>query len=258
MKTRILKPGFELVFSLSLLAIIALPPVLLAQTGQTQTNQVTVQKDIEIKIANGDTLVNGKQIGQLSAADRMEALKDIRHIDTRDSAGFAGMNRRIAKMSMITRDSTGNKMTLHRYRPLRKRMFAQGGPAMPADMKNSQNFDYVSTDNDGMSTHVRFHVADASDVDLKRMEYVEGPKFEISDLNIAPRFESGKTMLTFSLPSKSPAQVKLSNSQGKLVWADKATGGTFSKSFSLVMNGIYFLQVKQGGSYCVKRIMKEE
>src|SRR5580704_7625186 len=71
MKKFFLNPGFEFIFSLSLIVILGLPPVLLAQT----------QKDVEIKIENGDTTVNGKNIKDLSATDRQNALRDIRHIN---------------------------------------------------------------------------------------------------------------------------------------------------------------------------------
>src|SRR5665213_742576 len=70
MKTHFLKPGFELIFSISLIAILGLPPMLMAQN----------QKDLDIKISNGDTTVNGKNIKDLSAADRKDALNNIRHM----------------------------------------------------------------------------------------------------------------------------------------------------------------------------------
>ncbi len=71
MKKFFLKPGFEFIFSLSLIVILGLPPILLAQN----------QKDVEIKIVNGDTTVNGKNIKELSADDRKNALRDIKHIN---------------------------------------------------------------------------------------------------------------------------------------------------------------------------------
>ena len=259
MKIQFLKPGFEFIFSVTLLVILALPPVLIAQT------QKPVQKDFEINIMNGDTTVNGKKLNQLSANDRMEALKDINHIENPDSAGAKGMRiqTRKRRMMFIMKDTMMNDSNAHNFK-FRKRpqhMVTRMNFNMPdtrMSRRNSENFDYVSTDNDGISTHVRFHVSDASDIDLKRMEHVEGPRFEIKDLNMVPEFSAGKTMLMFNLPAKTPAMVKLSDSQGKLIWSEKAVGGTFSKAFPLNLNGIYFLQVKQGNAYCVKRVMKEE
>src|ERR1700744_2062914 len=67
LKLRLIKPGFEVIFALSIMAVIGLPPLVFAQNI----------KDVEIKITNGDTLVNGKNIKDLSEADRKDALKDI-------------------------------------------------------------------------------------------------------------------------------------------------------------------------------------
>jgi len=71
MKKFFFKPGFEFVFALSLIAILGLPPMLMAQN----------QKDSEIKIINGDTTVNGKNIKELSPKDRQNALSDIKHLN---------------------------------------------------------------------------------------------------------------------------------------------------------------------------------
>ncbi|MDB5124955.1 MAG: hypothetical protein JWP94_3084 [Mucilaginibacter sp.] len=296
MKAHFLKPGFELIFSISLIAILALPPVLMAQN----------QKDLEIKIENGDTTVNGKNIKQLSAKERREALIDIRHLngDTRtndenervflfqrrDSVNglpgrieFKRKGNRFPLVTgeMITRDSVGNLMDMNREKLNTKRNFTfryrmnndnpgrmellgeniEGplrGPLMGFERRNSQNFNYVSTNNDGISTRVSFHVSDASNDDLKRIPHVEGMRFEIENLNLVPQFTSGKTLLMFNLPAKTPTEVKLCDSEGHVLWTEKSNGGSFSKTFGLGLNGIYFLQVKQGKNVVVKRILKEE
>ena len=67
MKQHLIKPGFELIFALSIIAIIGLPPLVFAKNNRR----------VEININNGDTVVNGKNIKELSAADREQALKDI-------------------------------------------------------------------------------------------------------------------------------------------------------------------------------------
>jgi hypothetical protein len=90
------------------------------------------------------------------------------------------------------------------------------------------------------------------------MPHVEGGKLDISDLNIVPEFSSGKTVLMFNLPAKSVADVKLTDSEGKVLWSGKSAGSSFSKTFTLGLNGVYYLQVKQGNNVAVKRIMKEE
>jgi hypothetical protein len=64
---KFIKPNFEFIFSVSLIAILGLPPLVLAQN----------QKNIEIKIVNGDTTINGKDIKKLSAQERKEALAEI-------------------------------------------------------------------------------------------------------------------------------------------------------------------------------------
>jgi hypothetical protein len=261
MKKHFVKPGFEFIFSFSLVMILGLPPVLLAQ--------IKTQKDIEIKIENGDTTVNGKNIKDLSAADRESVLTDINNLNKnnnkhriftfkrRDTLGgdemmpgkMKKMNREMALSYRRDGDKAPGRMEM------RERQFDR--PMRRFD-RNSQNFEYVNIDKDGVNTHVSFRVSDVSNDDLKRMPYVEGPKFEIKDLNLVPQFSSGKILLMFNLLSKYPAEVKLSDSEGKFLWSEKAIGGTFSKSFALGLNGIYYLQVKQGKNISLKRIMKEE
>ncbi|GAC1313184.1 MAG: hypothetical protein NVSMB24_35980 [Mucilaginibacter sp.] len=254
------------------------------------------QKNVEIKIENGDTTINGKNIKQLSAKERQEALTDIRHLNggtrgndetdrvflfqRRDSVNGPGrieFKRRgnrfpLITGDMITRDSAGNRENRNftfRYRmnnnnPGRMELLGDNiegplrGSGMRFERRNSQNFNYVSTNNDGISTCVSFHVSDASNDDLKRIPHVEGTKFEIENLNLVPEFTSGKTLLMFNLPAKTPTEVKLYDSEGHVLWTEKSNGGSFSKTFSLGLNGIYFLHVKQGKNVVVKRILKEE
>lgn len=303
MKNLLKKPGFEFVFSMALVAILALPPVLIAQNK--------TQKDMEIRIENGDTTINGKNIKSLSAEDRQSALTDInnlrgnmndrqlnsngrgnyffKRIDTTGGKTMRMEFRRrgqgngegpmigrhlMSEDSMVVMTHRGkmgdrNKKMTFSYR------FDDGNPddvrpgersfnRMPMremrrhERRNTQNFDYENTNNDGVVTHLTFRVSEASDDDLKRMEYVEGPKFDIKDLNIAPQFSSGKILLTFDLATKAPAIVKLSDSEGKTLWTEKTANGAFSKSFALGLNGVYYLQVKQGKNISLKRIMKEE
>src|ERR1700754_4602523 len=70
MRKLLIKPGFELIFALSLIAIMGLPPLVFAQD----------RKDLEIKITNGDTVINGKNIKSLSPLERKQALKDIENL----------------------------------------------------------------------------------------------------------------------------------------------------------------------------------
>lgn len=284
MKTHLLKPGFELIFSLSLMAILGLPPLLMAQN----------QRDIEIKIRNGDTTVNGKDIKTLSSSERTQAMNDIRHMTgTIDNAQVYTFRRRDTTGGRVSRveirrrtsrngagDTTGsvwkfnlkpdnmNSRMNFRYRlnddgpdrELNGGMFNNrfNGPMVRYERRNSQNFHYINIDKDGISTHVSFEVSEVSNDDLKRMPYVEGSKFELTDLNLVPEFSSGKTLLMFALPAKTTADVKLTDDEGKILWTDKALGGSFKKSFVFGLNGIYYLQIKQGHNVSVKKIIKEE
>lgn len=56
MKQKTFKPGFEFIFSLCILAVLGLPPLVFAQAP----------KDVQITINNGDTVINGKNIKDLS------------------------------------------------------------------------------------------------------------------------------------------------------------------------------------------------
>lgn len=278
MKTHFLKPGFELIFSLSLIAILGLPPLLMAQS----------QKDVEIKIENGDTTVNGKNIKDLSTAERRSALNDIRHMSgtngngtvytKRDTLGSGIKRIRIRRRGSATdtsnvvffnyqNDNTPRRMNF-RYRfdnngpdgELNGRNFSDrlNAPMMRYERRNSQNFHYINIDKNGISTHVDFQVSEASNDDLKRIPYVEGSKAELTDLNLVPEFSTGKTLLMFGLPAKASADVKLTDDEGKVLWSEKAMGGSFKKAFVFGLNGIYYLQIKQGHNVCVKKIIKEE
>jgi hypothetical protein len=295
MKKILSNPGFEFIFALSLIIILGVPPVLMAQA----------KKDLEIKIVNGDTTINGKNIKDLTPKERKNALNDIKHLNSgggmktysnnttqtltfRQNNGDKGLYmteddsdktlKRITirprrgnfppmkteDITVIKIDSTGNMMKTMRGgggragngdMPMRR----PGGPMMGrGDRRNTQNFNYVSTDKDGIATHITFHVSEASNDDLKRMPHVEGGKFEVEDLNIVPEFTSGKTLLMFNLPSKAVAEVKLHDSEGRLLWSEKTVNGNFSKTFAMGLNGIYYLQIKQGSSVSVKKIMKDE
>jgi len=276
MKTSFLKPGFEFIFALSLIAILGLPPMLMAQD----------KKDIEIKIQNGDTTVNGKSIKDLTPAERKNALRDIRHLSSDLAMNGSGGGKRTFTFRqdstrkretvdvVVKRDSAGNIVEMRSGKRLGRANRddispdAMGwrpgrgadaiGPVMGYGRRNSQSFNYVNTDNNSISTRISFNVADVTNDDLKRMPHIEGPRLEINDLNLVPQFSTGKTLVIFSLPSKAIAEVKLVNSQGNILWTEKASGGTFSKSFVMGLNGLYYLQVKQGSGVAVKRIMKEE
>jgi hypothetical protein len=250
MKKLLLKPGFETVFALSIAAVLGLPPILLAQSP----------KDIEIKIENGDTVVNGKNIKDLPPTDRINALKDIKNINGQISWKSDSVKTDTLKHNFSFRlaDSVGRRSVRVEFR---RRDNLQGNPYAPTfrnNRKNTQVFTYVNTDNEGISTHISFRISEVSNEDLKRMPHVEGGKFEIDNLSIVPEFSTGSILLMFDLPSKKLADVKFINSDGKTLWNEKVENGKFSKTFGLGLNGVYFLQIKQGNYIAVKRIVKEE
>jgi hypothetical protein len=303
MKNYWTKPGFELIFALSLIVIIALPLLVFAQGT----------KDVEIKITNGDTTINGKNIQDLSPAARKDALKDLANLGNISNPENAGQqhiiirNRRsgggpepgniITRKRLLEnggrdpamageprfRDSSGR---LFKFRMKRLNdqdstfTFNYGLNGDPEERledhdryfnfhmrgpregnfrhKNIQSFEYTNTGSDGISTHVSFRVTDPSPEKSKALTGSEKTELDIKDLNLVPEFSAGKTVLMFSLPSKSVAEVKFTDNEGKLIWSDKAMNGSFNKSFALGLNGVYFLKVKQGGKVALKRIVKED
>ena len=70
MKTLSTKPGFEAIFTLSLIAVLCLPLLVAAQT----------QKNMRVEIVNGDTTINGKNIKKMSAQERKDALDEMYNI----------------------------------------------------------------------------------------------------------------------------------------------------------------------------------
>jgi hypothetical protein len=302
MKKHWMNPGFEFIFSLSLIVIMALPSIVFAQGT----------KDLEIKVTNGDTTINGKNIKELSPSERSQALKDLenlggigdpannlrRHVlirkkglaDTgserimierhrlingdrdamadlpgfkRDSTGRA-LKFRLKRLnnqdSVFTFDYRMNDDKANRFEDSERDFnFRMHGPRMDHfRRRNIQSFEYTNTGTDGISTHVSFRVTDPSPEKLKAIIGSEKAELEIKDLNLVPEFSASKTVLMFSLPSKAVAEVKLTDNEGKLIWSDKALNGSFNKSFALGLNGVYFLQVKQGGKVALKRIIKDE
>jgi len=265
MKKSIFNPGFEFIFTLAILAVFGLPPLVMAQNT----------KDVQIAITNGDTTVNGKSIKDLLPKERQEAIKDISTIasiapDNAPTARGEHMKRMYKFRSKDGKDSTfafnaritpdDRKMAM---RPPRSddRMRPRN-PAFEFDHKNSQIFNYVTTDNNGISTHVTYRVSEPTDglthmgADPDQKDQHE--KLDMTDLNIVPQFSAGQTVIMFTLPSKIAADVQFEDSKGNLIWRAKALNGNFMKAFPLGLNGIYYLRVEQKGQLAVKKIFKEQ
>jgi hypothetical protein len=301
MKKLLLKPNLEVIFSISVMAILGLPLLVMAQT----------QKDFEIKIVNGDTTVNGKNIKKLTEQERKDALAELGNLhgtfeietngDAQSNITIKRNNKRNGKTNVIVErritkgeqiapeffemgpgDSSSKKLNIKLNRlkkidtslafnyelndeqPLKVEMnrdFRLDGPnkrpmRMRFNNRNTQNFDYVNTDNDGISTHISFRVTDAMNDKVKGG--TDKTYLSLNDLNLSPEFSTGKVFISFNLPVKTPADVKLTDSQGKILFTDKTVAGSFSKKASLPLNGIYYLSVKQGTASVTKRIVKED
>jgi|GEM_PF-447776 len=318
MKKLLLHPRIEIIFSLSLIAILGLPPLVLAQKA----------KSIEIKIINGDTTINGKDIKQLSAQERKYALGEIDKAgnitfkqtdkdgrsnivirrnrtlrnpnkkddgtklrmfgnDNNDSSPYTlefdnndTATRRVMRYRFKRpngSDSTfafnmedgprirfdNRQFNLDDDRPMRmERQFRFDGPGRGERMiafnrKNTQTFSYSNTDNNGISTDISFRVTDAGNGPKKNAD-TDKAVLILNDLSLSPEFSTGKTLLSFNLPAKTATEVKLTDSEGKVLLTDKATAGSFSKKVTLPLNGIYYLTVKQGANVAVKKIVKEQ
>jgi hypothetical protein len=295
MEKRIFKPGFEFIFSLSILAVLGLPPLV---SAQAQT------KDLQININNGDTTINGKNIKDLTVAERKDALKNINQIATinvndqngtrnmvivtRKHKGDKGDNdvvieqngnndmlangdTKVRRLELRRDNKNDSTLTLsydynmtgapkHRIEMRELHINRDDDRPMGFGRKNTQNFMYTNTDNDGISTHVSYRVSDhpaTLDYDAGKAEKSQLDMLNITDLTLVPEFSAGKTVLTFGLPSKAAAEVQFKDSKGNLLWSEKALNGKFDKSFALGLNGVYYLQVKQGNKVAVKEIMKD-
>ena len=185
MKNRSLKPRFELIFSLCILVILGLPPLVFGQS----------QNDLQINITNGDTTVNGKSIKDLTLVQRKEALKDINHISSINNGDTNDIHKLVIVKRQRMGDSTGqnyngplavNPNERHikkRFRDstvvmmdrpmndgprhkMKRRDFHErfnDGP-MGYNHKNTQNFIYNNIDNDGIATQVSYHVSDHTEM----------------------------------------------------------------------------------------------
>ncbi|RVU01742.1 T9SS type A sorting domain-containing protein [Mucilaginibacter limnophilus] len=289
MKKLLLKPGFESIFALSIVAIIGLPPLVLAQDKEKKDNYV--KKRIEIRIKDGDTVVNGKNIKELKGKEKDDALamfepgNEVRVFTQRqpritferrkDAKGDVIIKRNFEAEPQFFAFDDFNNDSLHKDVRIKIDKF-RGQPGFEYNFdnfhgpdvrsfkfdgfgqRNTQSFNYTNTDDEGISTHISFRVSDASTEKTKAIAGVEKAELDLNSITLVPEFLTGKTTLSFNLTAKGSADVQLKDSQGKALWSDKASSGNFSKAFTLPMNGVYYLQVKQGSNVALKRIVKED
>jgi len=131
---------------------------------------------------------------------------------------------------------------------------------IPSRRENSQAFNYVSTDKDGISNRMSIRISEANEETLKKLNSGnEKSSLTVNDLTISPNFSSGKLNITFSLSDKGSAEVKILDSGMKEVFTDKpaAVNGTYFKQLSLPKNGVYYIRISQGGKTFVRKVVKE-
>src|SRR6185312_572700 len=168
-------------------------------------------------INNGDTIVNGKNIKDLSPSDREQALKDIdgfgkwnkmdtgkserfferRMFGDNDTAGhhtfrfrFRGPNGKDSMMTFNYRRSPNREFRFEpRDNDIEPREFEFRNFDMPGmrgmgmmHRRNSQNFSYTNTGSDGIPTHINFSVSDASAEKTKKVTGAEKADLELKDL----------------------------------------------------------------------------
>lgn len=287
------KPGFEFIFAIALIVILGLPALVFAQSqknieiqinnGDTTVNGKNIKKMNAAERKDALDAINdvpppppipGVRGGSNSKVIIKKRISGDNKADVLIERAAPGDGPAIASFDSDHKDV---KVRLRKLRgadsaqaftyrfdkdlpPLEPNTFRTNGPnRRPSLMRDKYNqvFTYSNTDNDGISTNISFRVVDASAEKLKAIADVEKAQLVVNDLSIVPEFSTGKTTISFTLPAKSVANVLLTNSQGNVLWADKAIAGSFRKKVSLPLNGVYYLQVKQGANVSVKKIIKE-
>jgi hypothetical protein len=104
MKKHWIKPGFDFIFALSLIVVMGLPLLVFSQGT----------KNMEIKINNGDTVINGKNIKELSPGERQQALKDIDNLGQISGPGNGRRHMLIRKRGMA--DTGADKIVIEKRR----------------------------------------------------------------------------------------------------------------------------------------------
>jgi hypothetical protein len=297
MKKHLFKPGFEFIYSGLIIVALALPQFLFAQKGKS------IKKEVRITIRDNDTTFNGKNLRDLQAKEKQDALTEIAKMGKDAPSGKVLLNFQVQRMggkdTILGIDSLRTFTRIApRVRTLRRRtpedaslqrsfdlridgrpinrggieqfdlqgddagIFRNGRPGMPSvdfyRRRNTQSFNYNHTDKDGITTNVSYRVADAPEPALKDIAGVMKADLELTDLTITPQFSAGKTTVSFTLPAKGIADVRLTDTEGKTLWNDKTTTGSFNKAFAWSLNGVYYLVVKQSGKTAVKKIVKED
>jgi hypothetical protein len=281
MKNRLFNSSFEVLFTTGIVVALALPQFLFAQK----------HKEVNITIHNNDTTFNGKNLKDMKPAEKQEAIAEINktvkpkgpHLQNLHLS-FAGLDSTGVRVYTYKRDSANKGrplLDLDQFRgdningmgrlpdmvyrlddsPRDGQRGLSRSNNSPFNLRlvrnGQQTFMFTNIGKDGMSTHISYRVTEAFMDDAQKVAGVDKIDLELQDLTLTPQFSVGKTTLAFSLPAKTTADVQLTDSEGKSLWKDKAAAGTFNKSFTWGLNGVFYLVVKQSGKTAVMRVVKE-
>lgn len=278
---------------LNLLTPAALAYILIASTADAQT-QKSVKKTIIV--TNGDTTINGKRVAEMDKKERESIHKEFsqREKDIIEEEIDAIINKRKQGEILVRKFRNGSApfdIWLNKFEddsmklsadsitwkfrhqiPVEDVLIASGdAPRLPrfrdrllirddAERLNSQNFHFRNTDKQGFVTEVNIGVLDADKEQLKKITGKERIDASLitEDFTLFPNFSSGKTGVSFSIPTKGALNVVVTDSDNKTIFTDKVNGfsGTYLKSLNLSKNGVYHIALSQNGKWFVKKIVK--
>ena len=146
---------------------------------------------------------------------------------------------------------------------VRPRVFMDGMDMfdrIPSRRENSQTFNYTNTDKDGISSRMSIRISEANEDVLKKINAGSNKtELTVNDLTFSPSFSNGKLNLSFSLPEKGSAEIRILDSGMKEIFSDKsaAINNIYFKQISLPKNGVYYISISQAGKAFVRRVVKE-
>jgi len=288
MKKNRVSPIFEIAIAAGIMIILSLPLFVKAQD----------HKEFRVNISNRDTIVNGKNIKELSANERKDALKKINELNDhitftakdgddlilfkdqqKDGKNKVYIYRDGIKGDMpamaynLSIDSAGRNMVIADAFGSDNVKTMQGMKMrMPMKIATGSNLGAIFLDNNRRNSQsfsysntdnegISTHINfNVSDASAEKIKKISGA--EKADLNIQDlSIVPSFTTGKTTISFSLPgkgAEVQLKDSEGTVIWSDKTTGSEFSKSFVLPKNGAYYLQVKQAGKLALRRITKEE
>ncbi len=129
------------------------------------------------------------------------------------------------------------------------------------ERNNSQSFNYMNTDKDGITSRMNIRISEANDEMLNKITGNEKhtTSLEVADLTLFPNFSNGKITLSFNLDEHGTTDIKILDSDLKPVFTDKQInlGSNYTKQILLPKNGVYYITVSQNGNWFIRRLIKE-